>query len=119
MKGETIMKRFRLLMMTASRSRRLLITAFAVAATLIAAGISITYAQGSKDIDLAARQAARQRQVPAALKDKIAAKRAADAEHARAVRNAAIMQRKKELDYNRRVLQGQGQAPAPDTGGAK
>lgn len=114
------MNRFKIMMATARGSSLLLFTALAVAVTVFGSGISASYADpASGDAQLAARKAALQRQVPAELKEKYAAKRAADADHARAVRNAAILQRKKQLDYTRKVLEGQGKTPAPDTGGAQ
>ena len=114
------MNRFKLMMMTMNRPRLLLVTAFAVAATVFVSGISVTYAgQGSDDAQLAARKAARNRPVPAALQERYAAKRAADADHARAVRAEVVKRRKAAIDYTRKVLQGQENAPAPNTGGAQ
>ena len=114
------MNRFRIMMATASRSSLLLFTALAVAVIVFVSGIGASYADPAPgNAQLAARQAARTRQIPAALKEKYAAKQAADADHARAVRNTAIIQRKKQQDYTRKVLEGQGKAPAPDTGGAQ
>lgn len=114
------MNRFKLMMMSMNRPRLLLLTALAAAVTVFVSGISVSYAeQGSDDAQMAARKAALQRQIPAALKDKIAAKRAADAERARENRGALINQRKAQKDYVRKVLEGQGKTPAPETGGAK
>jgi hypothetical protein len=120
MKGEQIMNRFKLMMMSMNRPRLLLLSAFAVAVTVFVSDISVTYAeQGSHDVQPAARQEHRNRPVPAALKDKLDAKRAADAERARANRAVLINRRKAQLDFTRKVLEGQENAPAPDRGGAK
>ena len=120
MKGEKIMNRLMLLMMTAIKPRFLLLTAFAVAVTVLVSGINVTYAeQGSHDAQLEARKAARDRQLPSALQERYAAKRAADAKKARDNRAVIVNRRKAQIDYTRKVLEGQGNAPAPDTGGAK
>ena len=120
MKGEKVMDRFKVMMMTGKRSRLLLSTAFAVAVTVFVSGIGVSYADPvSHDAMLQQRSEVLHRQVPAALKEKIAAKRAADAEHARAVRAEAVKQRKAQLEYSRNVLERQRNAPSPDMGGAK
>jgi hypothetical protein len=107
MKGETIMNRFKLLMLTANRSRLLLLTAFAVAVTVFVSGLSVTYAA-----DPATAHAKR-----AELMDKIAKKRADDGARARSKRADLLKQRKDAKDYMRKVLEGQ--ANGPNSGGAK
>ena len=109
------MNRFKLMMMAMNRPRLLLIAAFAVAVTVFVSDIGVTYAeQGPDDAKLATGKAERNRQVPAALKGHYAKKDADAAAHARAVRAEVVKQRKAQIDYTRKVLEGQG-----NTGGAK
>jgi hypothetical protein len=109
MKGDMIMNRFKLMTMSVNRFRLLLFAAFVVAVTALSMGASATYAGQDST---AAKQAAGQ--------DLGAAKRAEDAAHARAQKDAAIKRRHEIQDFVRKAAEGQQsgtQAATPDKTG--